>query len=80
MGYGDTLLDPEDFFELVMSVIEQAGVLNKLNEEDIRKIADRCGVDPKQVLFMPKEKWIELAWRDMSAKSRNVFEELGLTR
>ncbi len=77
-GYGDTLLEPEDFFELVMSVIEQAGVLNKLDKEDIKKIAERCGVPKNKVVFIDKDKWFEMAWRHMSAQSKAIMEELGL--
>lgn len=75
-GYGDTLLEPEDFFELVMSVLEQAGVVDKISKEDIVKIAERCGVPANKVVFMDKDKWIELAWRHMSAKSKLLMEEL----
>lgn len=78
LSYGDVLLDPEDFFEIVMSVIEQAGVLDRLSRDDILKIADRCGVTPSNVVFMDRDSYIELAWRDMKAKSKEVMEQLGL--
>jgi len=76
ISHGDVALEPEDFFELVMAVLEQAGVLEKLDSNDILQIAERCGVAQKDVRFVDRNEYIDRAFEDMLEKSREASKWL----
>jgi len=75
-SYGDVVLYPEDFFELVMSVIWQAGVTDKLSREDVLRIAERCGVPAHKVRFLSDEEYLEQAMEDLRRFADNMLESL----
>ena len=75
-SYGDVVLYPEDFLELVMSVLEQAGVADKLTREDILRIAERCGVPAQKVRIIDRDEYIEKAVEDMLEASKEISKWL----